>query len=62
MRPLSARRPLPELLPCDDDGEGGTGDDGLRSSVTCTSASAPEAFGSPHDEQNRAVAGSPLPQ
>lgn len=61
MRPLSARSEALEVRdPEDGGGDKGTGDDGLRSSVTCTSD--PEEFGAPHAAQKRAAERRLLPQ
>jgi hypothetical protein len=63
MRPLSARSDAEELRKGEDDeggGVNGTGDEGLRSSVTWTSC-LPE-FGVPQEEQNRADSRGLLPQ
>jgi hypothetical protein len=60
MRPLSARSDALELRDPEDGGDSGTGDDGLRSSVTCIS-DAP-AFGAPQATQNRPEDRRLLPQ
>lgn len=62
MRPLSARSEALEPEPRDpeDGGDTGSGDDGLRSSVTCTSE--PAEFAAPQAGQKRAEESRLLPQ
>jgi hypothetical protein len=60
MRPLSARSDAADVRDAEDDGGSGAADDGLRSSVTCTSDAA--TLGEPHVVQKRAVSVRPLPQ
>src|SRR5215469_15388791 len=62
MRPLSARSEALEVRDPEDGGgdDTGSGDDGLRSSVTWTSY--PEAFGVPQEAQKRAEERRLLPQ
>ena len=56
MRPLSPRKEVDEMRFCDPDedgGGGGIGEEGLRSSVTCTSE--PEVFAAPQAAQKRDI-------
>jgi len=64
MRPLSARKELVEMrleeAEVEDDGATAAGDDGLRSTVTCTSE--PDELDVPQFGQKRAESLNPLPQ